>query len=302
MQNKKKFVFSYVFFILIALIATRAIYYSFSDGFNRSRIENTFPREGLENSPITEEKLELLKTVFAQPFHYLGKGSQAYAFASQDNRYVLKLFKCYHLKPVDWLHKLPLVGYFDNYRHEQITRRDKKLQATLASYKIARDIIPQECAILYMQIVPSHNFSVNATFTDKIGRSHTINLADYGFVLQRKATLIFPTLDSLIRQGQEKKAQAIIRSILDLMVKRSVQGIQDQDPDLHKNAGIIDDKVYCIDIGGFHTNEGIKNPQTMKSDITRFTRRLYHHLESHPTALGKKLARYLDDEIERIGN
>ena len=301
MQHKKKFTLFHVFLIIVALIATRAIYYSFSDGFNLQRIKNTFPIDTLQNEPITNEKQQQLQHIFDQPFVYLGKGSQAYAFVSKDNQYVLKLFKCYHLKPIDWLLKLPLPGgSADQYRNEQVARREKKLQSTLASYRIARDILPTECAIIYLQMVPSPSFSQMVTFTDKIGRTYTIDIAQYGFVLQKKAELIFPVLDRLIYTKNEAAAKAIITSIIELMVQRSKKGIQDQDPDLHKNAGIIDGKVYCIDIGGFHENENIKSAHVMKPDITRFTRRLHAHLINLDTPLSRDLAAYLNSQIDTI--
>lgn len=296
----KRFRFYHVLLILVALIAIRAIYYSFSDGFNLKRIENSFPRKSFESEPpSTSVRLQMQK-ICEQPFTYLGKGSQAYAFESEDKQYVLKLFKCYHLKPVDWLHKLPLVGYFDRYRKEQVERRDKKLKATLQSYKIARDVIPEECAIIYLQIVPSPHFKQKISFKDKVGRSHTLDLANYGFILQRKAKLIFPTLDKLIKENKTKEAKAMIREILHLLISRSKKGVQDQDPDLHKNAGMIDDRAYCIDIGGFHMNEKIKEKNEMAADLKKVTRRLYKHLKSEPSNLAHYLADYIDEEIQRL--
>ena len=300
MTQKKPFSLLHILLLFLLLVCCRVFYYALSDGFTLKRIENTFPLDGLQGPAITLENKEKLRSIFAQPFHYLGKGSQAYCFESQDGQYVLKLFKCYHLQSVDWIKTLPLPKFLDRYRHEQVLRREKKQRTTVASYKIARDILPKECAIIYIQIVPTPHLDQMITFTDKIGRQHAINLGHYGFVVQKKARLVFPVFDELIRDGNEKEATSLINSIVEFMVCRSKKGIQDQDPDLHKNAGVIDGKVYCIDIGGFHENDRIKNKEVMKADIMRFTRRLYNHLKSQNSELSENLAQHLNSEINNI--
>src|SRR4029077_12021184 len=173
-------------FVFFALIALRVLYYWRSDGFSVERIENTFPRAGNELTRPAEKELNELTSICSQPFYYLGKGSQAYAFQSADGKYVLKLFKCYHLKPIPWLEKLRLPGFVGDYVQQHLKRRYHKSKLSLESYRIANDKIPDECGLLFLQIIPSQNFHQQATFTDKIGRTFTIDLENHGFLIQRK--------------------------------------------------------------------------------------------------------------------
>lgn len=282
-------------YILLILIAVRVLYYWRSDGFSVERIENTFPKTEYELVVPTSRELSQLKSICEKPFDYLGKGSQAYAFESYDRKFVLKLFKCYHLKPIPWLEALPLPGFLDTYRNAQLERRAKKCNATLKSYRIAYTLLKDECGLLFLQIYPSSSFHQNVTFTDKIGRTHTIDLANYGFLMQKKAALVFPSLKKWIQENELDKAKEFLKSLVQLIISRSKKGVQDQDPDLHKNAGVIGTTACCIDVGGFHMNEEAKSARVYIGDIKKITRKLSNWLEEH----SPPLADFLKETIKQ---
>jgi len=277
---KKKWVIG----LFVGIIALRVLYYWRSDGFSIDRISNSFPTTYQLSSPTTEQ-LQALHSICKEPFYYLGKGSQAYAFESQDGQYVLKLFKCYHLKPIPWLEKLELPGFVGDYVQQHLKRRYNKTKLSLESYRIAHDVIPEECGLLFLQIVPSQNFQQKATFTDKIGRTFTIDLENYGFMIQRKVDLIFPTLRKFIQAGNLEQAKELMHSIVQLIVTRSQKGVLDQDPDIHKNCGCVATKAQFIDVGSFHMSERAKLPETYAFDARKITRKLKNFLEEEAPAL-----------------
>jgi hypothetical protein len=242
------------------------------------------------------DKQNELKNVCGQPFIYLGKGSQAYAFQSQDGRYVLKLFKYYHLKPIPWLENLSLFTFLESYRHEHLERRKKKLNHTLKSYQIAHDIIPEECGLLFLQIAPSSRYHQLVSLTDKVGRNHTIDLANHGYAIQKRATLVFPTLERWISERKLDDAKVFLRSLVTLIVQRSLKGVQDQDPDLHKNAGVIDGKAIFIDVGSFHVNEQAKRSEVHSNDVQKITRKLRVWLQNRSPELNT----YLESELATL--
>lgn len=270
--------------LFLGVIALRVLYYWRSDGFNIDRISNNFPRT-YELAKPTEQEIATLQQICQKPFHYLGKGSQAYAFESEDGQYVLKLIKCYHLKPIPWLEKLELPGFIGSYVKQHLNRRYQKTRLSFASYKIAHDTLADECGILFLQIIPSQNFQQKATFTDKIGRTFTIDLENYGFVIQRKMDLIFPTLRKYIKENDLPHAKELIHSIVDVIVARSLKGVADQDPDIHKNLGCIGPKAVFIDVGSFHMNERAKLPETYLYDARKITRKLENFLEAEAPEL-----------------
>lgn len=285
---------SHIIWIILIFVSVRATYYWLSDGFSLSKIKNTFQLEQeWRIDPPSGREQKALKAVCEQPFHYLGKGSQAYAFLSEDKRYVLKLFKCYHLTPANWLAKLPLPESLSAWRDATRQKRLKKIDDTLKSYKIAATALRSECGLISMEILPTPQFHQEVMLLDKMGRQHTIDLGDFGFVLQRRADLVYPSLSNWIASDQLAKAKKALRSLVGLIVHRSKKGIQDSDPDLHKNAGLIGTDAIFIDIGSFHANSEAKDPDIYVRDLLKITNNLRIWLQKQ----SPELATFLEKEI-----
>ncbi len=290
---------SHLLWILLVVLCLRAGYYLLSDGFSVSKIKNTFPVTTEWQLPVPNAKEQKrLAAICAQEFRYLGKGSQVYAFISDDRQYVLKLFKCYHLKPVDWIAKIPLPEAIDKPRQIALDKRYKKIATSLQSYKIASQYLRKECGLISIEILPTPEISQDVTLYDKLGRKHTINLGEYGYILQRRADLIYPKLSSWIASGDLTSAKKAISSMVALIVERSKKGIQDSDPDLHKNAGLIDTTAILIDLGSLHINPEAKNEQVYTGDLLKITNRLKEWLDKQ----SPELAAYLQQEIKKASS
>lgn len=265
--------------LVLIFITIRVTYYWMSDGFNVKKIENTFPiTDDLQVLPPNTAEKASLDHICSQKFYYLAKGSQAYAFISQDKKYVLKLFKCYHLKPAGWLEMMPLFGKLNQMKDQALAKRQKKINTALNSYKIVSQMLQNECGLIYLQILPSSSFHQKVTIVDKIKREHPIDLANYGFIVQRRANLIYPKLASWIENKELDKAKKSLSSLIGLLVKRSLKGVQDSDPDLHKNAGFIGTDAIFIDLGSFHYNEAAKSSPVYMQDIRKITKKLHDWL------------------------
>lgn len=286
-----------LFLLFCALLSIRLGYYIASDGFAIKKIENTFPTTSeWEVRPLTTEQKELISKICLQNFYYLTKGSQAYAFVSEDDAFILKLFKCYHLKPATWLENMPLKGSLEKWKNSTLEKRKKKIATALNSYKIAAQSLEKECGLIYLQILPSSSFHQHVRITDKLGRGHSIDLGQYGFILQRKAQLIYPTLGTWIKHNQIDDAKKALLSLVQLLVQRSLKGIQDSDPDLHKNAGFIGTDAVFIDVGGFQNNTAVHNPAVYKHDLYKITKNLRQWLKIQSPELNT----YLEEQIECI--
>lgn len=257
-------------------------------------MENTFPvTDEWKTTQFSSSQLEQISKICSQTFIYLGKGSQAYAFISEDDQYVLKFFKCYHLQPAKWLEIMSFPGKYEDWRKMAIGRRQKKIDDTLHSYKLTDANLRNESALIALQILPSSYFSQNVLIIDKLGRKHNVNLADYGFVLQRKVDLIYPKLEKWIRANNMNKAKRSLESLIALMVHRSKKGIQDSDPDVHKNAGLMGTRAVFIDIGSFHYNPDAVKEEVFAQDLKKITNKLKIWLTNQNPAL----ANYLDELI-----
>ncbi|MBS0655827.1 MAG: hypothetical protein JSR46_08625 [Verrucomicrobia bacterium] len=287
---------SHLFWIVALFVVARVCFYLLSDGFSVVKIENTFPVTAEWQLPApSASQLHEIEEICAKPFTYLAKGSQAYAFISDDKQYVLKLFKCYHLSPVDGIKSLWLPPIIDEMIAVAIQKREKKTSDTLQSYKIASQNLYDECGLIAMEILPTPSFHQPVTLIDKMGRKHRIDLGNYGFIIQRRADLVYPQLSTWIAAGELDKAKEALNSIVALIVQRSRKGIQDSDPDLHKNAGLIGTCAVLIDLGSLHSNPHAADPKVFKSDLYKITNRLHEWLKKQ----SPELACYLQEQIKK---
>jgi len=276
-------------------MAVRAVYYGLTEGFSIKRIQINVDLPDHLSVPSPEPKtLNQLITICKQRFTYLKKGSQAYAFLSEDGQYVLKLFKYHHMKPAEWLLDLRLPENMINYRNHLVHRRRHRIDLTLNSYKIAAVQLKDESALTYAQIMPSSEFSLPVTLQDSIGRKDSIDLAHHGFAIQRCAQLVYPSFETWLAQNDLQSARQAIDSLVTLVALRSKKGIQDSDPDLHKNAGLIGTQAVFIDIGGFHLNPKMQSNDEMKHDMKKVFNNLRLWLKKHSPSL----CDYLEQKIE----
>lgn len=287
---------SHILWILLCVLALRVGYYLLSDGFSLSKIKNTFPvTSEWQLPPPSSDEQKQLKSICEKPFYYLGKGSQVYAFLSEDKKFVLKLFKCYHLQPAHWIANVPLPQALDTARNSSIAKREKKIYDTLQSYKLASQALREECGLVAIEILPTPKLNQEVTLIDKVGREHKINLGQYGFIVQRRADLIFPKLASWIANGDIASCKKAISSMVALIVQRSRKGVQDSDPDLHKNAGLIDSTAILIDLGSLHPNSNAENEEVYLGDLRKITNRLNEWLKKQ----SPELQTFLEEEIQR---
>jgi hypothetical protein len=280
---------------LVLALVTRATYYSLSDGFSLKRIEAPISFQGdISVKPPSKEILETLCTITRQQFRYMKKGSQAYAFISDDDRYILKLFKLHHMQPAEWLQSIPTPGFFKLYRDNLIHRRRYRIELTLTSYKLAAEVLRQECGLLYAQILPSHTFVLPVVIKDAIGRQYSIDLAQHGFAIQRRAELVIPSFDTWIKDGNLSQAKHALDSLVGLIAQRSLKGVQDSDPDLHKNAGLIGNSAILIDIGSFYANPSISLMPEMKRDL----KKVFQHFSGWLSKRSPELYNHLQLRLE----
>ncbi len=79
----------------------------------------------------------------AQTFRYLGKGGQSYVFVSEDNRYILKLFRS---------SRLNTLKFFLPFRKTKIELLENDLRETLQSYLIAGTYLKEETGLVAIHL------------------------------------------------------------------------------------------------------------------------------------------------------
>jgi len=184
--------------------------------------------------PLNEADHKRLISILSQPFTYLGKGNQVFAFESKDHQYVLKFFKFAHLKP-SW--------YTGN------ESREWRIQRIFSSHKLAYDLNKDNAGLIYMQLNPGGDFQHVVDVKDGWGYHLKIDLSQVIFVVQEKTTPSRVVLSELLDRGDVKTAIKRFQSLIELQLSEYSRGIYDQDHNLMHNTGFIGERPIRFDVG-----------------------------------------------------
>ncbi len=251
-------------FILIARFCHKQ-----TDGFRMSKIT----RNTIEGScpPPSQEIEEIL----SQKFTYLARGLQSFVFVSEDEKYVLKIFNNKYQEKIFYTSFFPFLK-------EKQKLYESKLQKTFNSYNLAFDRLKEEAAIIYLKTSESVYFKTPLYLLDKLGIEHPINLNHTAFLIQKKASMVYPTLDTLMEKGKEEEARKALRSLLFLVDKKFRMNIKDKDPLIRTNIGFIGTLAIQIDVGPFSLSE---NRENYREEFKRITTSLKGWLQHHHPSL-----------------
>jgi hypothetical protein len=167
-------------------------------------------------------------------YTYLGSGVQCYAFLSEDGKSVLKLFKHYHLWPsTSLLKKLPFTTGV-------VRAREKRMESIFNSAHFAAQHLGKETAVLALQINPSKVHLPTVEIKDKIGVSHLVDLNKTPFLLQKRATPFFETLEKLTPTEIETTITQLVEAL---------KTFDSSDHLLSTNFGFCEGMPCAIDVG-----------------------------------------------------
>lgn len=273
--------FKLLLFALATLMLARFTHHQ-TNGFRMSKINsNTFLEEEFEERPLAFEESEILKGKFT----YFGRGLQSFAFLSEDEKYVLKIFNNRIQKKLKFFELLHLETYAKMMK--------SKLHKTYESYKIAYQELREETGILYLHLSPTYLLDRTVVLVDKLGIEHTIDLDNTGFLLQKRAILVYPQLEKLLGQGKIEVAKESLSNLLNLFVTKFQKGIADNDPLIRTNYGFIGTSPLQIDVGPFSKNIAMQNPNVYFPELLRITTSLKHWLRERSPELSDYVETYL---------
>lgn len=250
-----------------------------TDGFSIGRISSSFSfHPEWETTPPTEETLQQAKKALDQPFHYLGRGGQCFVFESEDGQYVIKFFKYNRILPIS-----------------PNTKRKMKKMRDFSSCKLAFEKLKDETEVIFLHLNKTKNLQKKLKITDKLHISHTIDLDNYEFIVQRKAILLHPYIEKLMKNHDIEGAKKAIEAVLNLLICRCKKGIYDEDPGLHKNIGFLKDKAVFIDVGRFKADPQRASPEVYNKDLVIITERFSQWLSTDYPELSSYLESKLHD-------
>lgn len=220
-----------------------------------------------ENAPLSSQEIADLKQILSQKFFYIDKGAQSYAFASEDQQYVLKFFKFKHLKQ-HWLVELmPPISPFNHYKEHNRIRKDRKLKGLFEGYENAYHFNKDGSQLVYLHLAPTDFLEQQVTVLDKMQRAHEINLDRTVFLIQKKGEPLRDRLNALLSQGQIDEAKVNLTKIFDMYIKEYSTGIYDRDHGVLQNTGFIDSQPFHLDVGKISKDENMKLVDNYKGDL-----------------------------------
>lgn len=192
-----------------------------------------------EISPPTPNEKQRLTEIFSQRFHYLGSGVQAYAFESEDEKYVLKFFRMNRLIP----------RVIHTFRPKKKAEQQRKLHLIFNAYKLVYEKFRQDAGLLFIHLNKSNDLKTMIYVEDRKKKEHAIQLDDVLFVVQEKAELLHDRLHRLEAENKFEELQTATEAFLALVQRRIDAGMTDLDRAIEKNYGFVGDRPIQLDVG-----------------------------------------------------
>jgi hypothetical protein len=222
-----------------------------------------------------------LSGIFSQKFHYIGKGAQVYAFASEDGQWVLKFFKFKHLKPSLFVSLLPPIGPLKEFKIKNEERKRRKIDGVFRGHQIAFQYDPEHSAIEYIHLSPTVDLQLCVCLVDKLGFEKTLALDPIVFVLQKKGETLRHVLTQLLEKGNVQQASMRANQILDMYVEEYLRGVWDRDHGISHNTGFIGESPFHLDVGKFSFDATLQSPEFYKSDLIHVAYKMESWVQQH---------------------
>ncbi len=228
---------------------------------------------------ISPELVTYVNVITQQPFHWLAKGFQAYAFESQDGEYVLKFFQQQRLRDKSFRTN-PFAYVFSKEFRDKLEFTKNHREEIFSSSKLAFEEIATESGILFVHLNRTENLLRGIRISDQMGQGHKIKSDEASFILQRKATYIRPTFRELMAKGDVAQAKRRLDQIFDLLLTLAQKKIVDGDIALirNNNLGFTKDRAIYIDTGHLTKKSDLDVKKQMDYEFKRRLKPLYDWL------------------------
>lgn len=248
--------------IALLLWGWHYVYHNKALSFSVARITSDFScHPQWDTGPLTPDERQNLDQILSQPFHYLGAGSQSYAFVSEDGKTVIKFFRMkhqiFHLK--------------DLWTHDRSEERRKNLLSIYDSHMLAYRKMKEDAGLIYLHLNKTDHLHKKIKLIDRLHRTHKVDLDQVEFVLQERAELIFSRLKKFLEQNDREGLNTALTNIMHLIQRRIDKGIADHDKAVTHNFGFVGDRAIQIDIGRiYEESERAKDYTHIQERIDRW--------------------------------
>lgn len=218
-----------------------------------------------------------LASLFSKPFHYLGRGMQAFVFASEDGQYVIKLFRASpKIHPWRQFIRTKFLG-----RNEKRTPREK-IELLFGACKLAYSHAADLTGLVYIHLNPTNDLFASTTLVNRMGRKIPVDLNRCRFAIQKRGVSVTKTLKAAIAENDREKYNRLIRSFHHLVEERASRNICNLDKKLGENFGFIGEEAIEWDFGSYSFNANLSDPKAKAHEIEIFAKNLQKFLDRTP--------------------
>jgi hypothetical protein len=178
---------------------------------------------------------EKIPAITAQPLRYLGKGSQAIAFISADNQYVIKFFlnERFHTK-LRIRHPFKK-AYPPRIRYDVLNRYAKAFQE-----------IREETGLIAVHLSATTSHLPSCYLQDPQGYYHLIDLNRFSFVVQKRCDCLNTTFSKMSKK-EKKKTLAALQTLMQTLAKKGFHNLRNSFKE--ENFAMLGDQALMIDVG-----------------------------------------------------
>lgn len=266
--------------------------------FSLDEISKPLPfYEKWEINPLSHEEKQDLEEALKQPYSYLGKGAQSFAFLSKDGRYVIKFFKFKHLQLNFIQSIIPEFGPLKKWKINKLKEKSKKLEKLFDAYRLAFEVHRKESALVYVHLNPTEESLPALEVLDPSGKKVTLNLDTIPFLIQRKVEITRSIFERLLKAKKIEEVKMKINHIVELYLSEYQKGLFDHDHGVMHNTGFIDDFAVHLDVGKIYFDEAIKIPENAYLDLVKIGWKIREHMLRKFPEHEKEITSYLNTTI-----
>lgn len=231
----------------------------------------------------------------------MGRGLQCFAFESEDKQYVLKLFNNRYQRKIALFSLLSHCPFIEEWANANRHYFEGKLAKTFQSYQIAFEEMQDQTGLVYSHLYPTSHLPSAVTLVDPLNIHHEVDLNTVGFLVQKRATLIYPTLKDYVNRQDVEGAKRALSSLVELFFWKWRHGIADNDPLIRTNYGVLRGQAIQIDVGPLSREQTHLSVEQRREQISKITTSLKCWLNENAPELTPFLEQELLQQLSSEG-
>lgn len=202
-------------------------------------------------------------------FCYIGKGRQAYVFAS--DTHVIKFLRYHKYKRPLWVSVFNFFNFRPHWLEQNLREQEERERRAIISYNVAFQHLKDETCIEFIHLNRTDNLKRRLKIFDKCGRELSVDLDSVAFIIQRRALPLPSIFIELRKRGDLKGLKNLILSYLKMGYNCSSKGVANRDfKNYVRNCGYYNNRVIQIDVGSFYVEDSLHKKELIKREMSNF--------------------------------